>query len=1763
MMSRRECRAAERKRSELMSKKREENRNGLARRMIAGLLSLVMLCGLLPASVLPAFAVEEPEEAEEQVSWAQDYMDKLVSWGVMRGDIDGNMYPDRDITRAEFVTMINRAYGYEDVGEIPFTDVGSRAWYADDIAIAYNVGYFAGTSETTASPEASLTREQAALLLGRNMMLQETRGETLGYSDSREFSEWSRNMMRSITNAGIIDGYPDGSFRPQKLISRGEVACMLAKAIGTPIQESGVHTLGGVYGNVTINTPGVTLRNTTIAGDLYLTGGIGLGDVLLENVKVLGRIVTSGAGESNAGDSSILLRNVQADEMIVDNISNQFVTVRAEGDTSIGVTSVRTPAYLEDVTPDGFGLKLIKLDGEEGTNLQLAGNIKEVINQTPGSRIVMAQGVAKKITVDEKATGTGLSILNGARVETVNLDVGASVSGDGDIEHLVVNAPGSTISMLPDTMTVRPGVNANIGGENMDTVAAAESSADPRLLAGYPDVRSIAPESATAVFSTNKKGTVYWALSALSDGSVSEKDLMTPPAYGGSVLQSGTIAAAASKTEYTAGLKDLVTDGSYYVTSMLVDNRGQHSPVKVAAFTTPDDTVPAFAEGYPRVSKITSTDAQVTAMTNKSCMLYYALLPKGSTAPKAADFRTGAITGNLGYGSLDMVKNSTQPFQVNSLPLEEQVTYDLYLWLTDYDNAKSSEVVKLEITTMDGTPPIIRHMDRTNATNNSITMTFSLNEPGVVFWGVVKEGNRFYTENDVDPESEWAKIYVTNGGVNSIARSGNQGVAAATAETDFNFTINNLEPETAYHIYYVARDTAGNYSEAVEDKIIRTTDGSAPTVTQEFSVPGEEFDPADPKPLSNTSIRLVFSESAKGWRQDASGQYYDDDFQALYQKVLQANTNQERAEAKDALAQALREHIQMYVASKGQPVLVTDRSDPSYEADSPWIIDYREAMVTQEVGRTDEGKEVTRMVITFPSKDDPAYSRENPKPDGLNLDSGATYFFRLINIADTSEAENKMQNQDLPRFTTQSAQVYVEEGIISRIHESELRNATDANKDPSNYVRVDFTFEIDPQNTEKSDESNTWDMLLWADMRMDFTLYSREEGETYWKREGNATIPGVSTSADGTYTYVSLTKAFHTEMNDTPRFDLLRDLNKKIEYAVHITSLKGIPESSDKATPWTDTVHMQITIGTGNQNAMQNLAQGAYERDWEAVKDKTVQPIGVPDPRTLEHKFSDEVAPEFVDNYPTIQVGDTQARITSMLDRNGYVYYVAVPVTIEDPDKRDAFFAALNGTSQGFVNAKALIDGADYTTTMLPTTLDGAGRPDLKDVPVNGQGGDADGNGELLLSKPDVRTVTDARAIPNSVWTAQPERMMYAEVEDYFYIRNLLPDTLYLLYLVTKGEGPVYSDNVYCYTFVTGEAERPTITLDGGNPNVSVHVDRNSYVSYLLVINNTNKDPLDLHKKLLADDGTSNTSYTLNEEGLKNAGTMTVLDALTKPASGISYFDQYVTEEGKRTLESRIRLESGGGNSVTMDGGHEKDVEFTDGKEGSDLTQVISEYANNLDPLEEYIFLATAYTQVGSGPSFRALRPVIRVDNEAPKVKSIITSNANPDKVTNVLADAIKLTWSGTVTVEFDEDLFYKLTDGANPRILPISREGDVNSSELSSMESEELAKLEWVKLGWVTTTSHAGEVTILGPEEQQTNIISFEFTDIPRNVPISIGNGRLCDEGGNTRGVFQIMLMLTVDEFGYYAPKFTLNNDTWKADDYYEIPATRIVAVS
>lgn len=797
--------------------------------------------------------------------WADSSLTKLRDWGVMRGDQNGSMEPDRNITRAEFVTMINRAFGYKTMGKQPFRDVKGTEWYANDINIAYNQGYFVGSSKNTASPNDSLTREEAMTLIGRNLMLTPDESENMIFTDGRALSSWSRGIVTAAAKKGIVKGDSEGTFRPQAPITRGEVATLLARTIGTPLNQAGSSTLGMVSGNVMISASGVELHDTTINGDLYITAGVGLGYVTLNNVTVNGQVIASGSGVSNASTNSLTARNCLINELIVDSPNNVAISFTAEGSTRIEKTYVRTDSFLEEQCYGSNGFQSIEVDGEQGTRLDLSGDFKDVTIKTPEGVVALGRGSIEKLMVDESATDASVIIDEGALINEVYLDAPTNITGAGDIGYLKVNTNGSTIQMLPDKIEIRPGVIANINGEDMTSQDAEESSSYPRILAGYPKLDDVGPTAANAILNTNKTGTVYWGVTLEADGPLSSDQLIKPPSYGFKAVVSGQSPIETAEEDITTAIRSLKTDTEYTFSAALVDERGDRSPRKTRDFITPDNTIPAFAAGYPRLDHDDYTDesrtdyfAAIESVATKTCTVYYAVYKQGLPAPTADELRTQTMSGHIKgtNGKMNVQKNEPHFITVNGLA--EKTSYDMYFVLSDGVNM--SGVKKLSFTTGDRTPPEFNedYPKSDNAKEKSVDVKYSVNEDATVYWVAVKRGDTYPVPPDnweggsVPLDSDEAKAQVMSG--SNALKSGK---ASAKMDKEGKFTISGLEAQTGYDVYLVLQDTAGNIGKQVVTLQVKTLDVIPPVAEL-------AFDPdVNGQPLVESDISIVFNEEIR------------------------------------------------------------------------------------------------------------------------------------------------------------------------------------------------------------------------------------------------------------------------------------------------------------------------------------------------------------------------------------------------------------------------------------------------------------------------------------------------------------------------------------------------------------------------------------------------------------------------------------------------------------------------------------------------------------------------------------------------------------------------------------------------------------------------------------------------------------------------------------------------------------------------------------
>ena len=1459
-------------------------------------LAAVLLLGSVPGFVLPSSA-----------HWADPYLDQLVDWGVMRADQTAN--PDTPLTRAEFMATINRAYGYQEMGEMPFEDVSEGDWFYDDVAIAYNAGYMKGTSKTTASPNDHLTREQAVCILGRNMMMRETPGEDMAFTDSRSISSWARGMVKTAVNQYIIGGFPDDSFRPKDNITKGQMAVLVTRCVGNPVNQSGTHELGSVFGNVTVTAPNVTLRNTTVSGDLYISGGVGLGGIKLENVDVLGRIVVSGTGESEGGSASVIMRNVNANELLVDNMQKKYVTVRADGITEIPKTIVRTNAYLEDNNTDKKGLLNISLEGKPGTRLDLAGRIKEVVDKTPDSIVQVAKGTVAKLTVDEAATNSTVQINRNTRVKELNLDVATTVTGEGDVDKLNINAPGSVVSMLPDDIYIRPGIDGSINGGVMDSDAAEESSLDPRLLAGYPAARDIAPTGFRADFSGNKKGTVYWAVSAITDGSIGADNLISPPSYGSKALRGGSVGLPAGDTVGSTQVSGLSVGGSYYLSAVLVDARNQRSPVKVISFSTPDNTVPAFGEGYPYMSFIGKADkkdekitAQVAVMATKSCKMYYAVLPQGAQAPTAADMKAAAVTGNLGYGSEELVKNTVWDGDqaiIVSNRLDEQKNYVLYLWLTDGVN--SSAVTSLAITTPDATPPEFTQHPRLNGNVQAtqIPMAATVNEDATIYWAVVSEGADYPLPNlQSDPlsednemegntpvrsklDSEYAKICVKSG-MSAIAR----GQADAKGGTEVTFNITGLQAEKAYDLYYLAQDTAGNYTVQVYrlEGGLHTLDTSGPVITQSFSSVPSRDNPNSP--LSSTDIMLDFSENVR-CKTNGEGK----DFVSLYNA---AKKDGPTSNAMKLFTDALKASVVLNVVNEDGGSDEVPTYQDSQTPPANWVVDYRKVVVEQ--------KPDGHVVLTFHgtgSTNDPA----------VKLSNGVQYYFEFRNITDASTSKNDLdplnnkvnytnaeKKHSIDSFTTVFSQVKM--NSISFDDLPEFRSGTAASsQDPKNsgYVRQDIGFRLNPESTENTPEEYIYDLLFYADTTVKYDLYYRVVGkENNTPLEANG-IPLEQPDPDkniaGSPYYQNLITDYKPNKgaNDTvissdpdengwrylgnggtsagggqsmdnhfngcsSTYPQLKNLSEKLYYdfVIVITEKGGVSEYKS----WNGDVWFDVYIEAGRRRPVQRLSENPTpgrrdEMERAGLNGDGVVNIGL-EPRSggkYLHdvaQFPNTTPPAWTSRYPKFYNDEKAAESIYEEVTKGEG---AVAKTDNVALVGDTFaWLQINLSSPGTVHyVVARESGTNAIDTKLQekiTTGTGTSTADITDAI------------EVWAKIP----TDDESSYPSNITVTSPSVLAIAEPtypkEQYpqgavaypsggatipIYVDGLQANTDYYVYFVLEaqsdGTAPGEYSQVFVYKFRTSQTSGPKIELTGGSSNGIATVrtqNTNSSLTYLI-----------------------------------------------------------------------------------------------------------------------------------------------------------------------------------------------------------------------------------------------------------------------------------------------------------------------------------------
>jgi hypothetical protein len=154
--------------------------------------------------------------------------------GLMNGVSDTSFAPGGAASRAMVVTMLWRLDGEKQGAPSGFGDVPEDAWYRAAVDWATEAGIVNGTSATTFSPDAPVTREQLAAILYRYAAAKGWgfAGEwdyPLPYSDASQIAPYAREAMAWMTMNGIVGGMGDGTLAPGSGATRAQIAAMFQR----------------------------------------------------------------------------------------------------------------------------------------------------------------------------------------------------------------------------------------------------------------------------------------------------------------------------------------------------------------------------------------------------------------------------------------------------------------------------------------------------------------------------------------------------------------------------------------------------------------------------------------------------------------------------------------------------------------------------------------------------------------------------------------------------------------------------------------------------------------------------------------------------------------------------------------------------------------------------------------------------------------------------------------------------------------------------------------------------------------------------------------------------------------------------------------------------------------------------------------------------------------------------------------------------------------------------------------------------------------------------------------------------------------------------------------------------------------------------------------------------------------------------------------------------------------------------------------------
>ncbi|NIK66994.1 S-layer homology domain-containing protein [Paenibacillus sp. BK720] len=185
----------------------------------------------LKVSIQASLNAGKPTSFQDTAShWASKDISLGAKIGIIAGYPDGNFRPDASVTRAEFSTLVVKAFALRSGnGGKEFEDTPT-SWAQESIGILADYGVISGYPDGTFHPDQTITRAEMVAILSKILIMQSNSGESNTFIDIAP-QHWAKKMIEEATAAGIIQGKGGNRFAPDDTLTRAEALTVILRVM--------------------------------------------------------------------------------------------------------------------------------------------------------------------------------------------------------------------------------------------------------------------------------------------------------------------------------------------------------------------------------------------------------------------------------------------------------------------------------------------------------------------------------------------------------------------------------------------------------------------------------------------------------------------------------------------------------------------------------------------------------------------------------------------------------------------------------------------------------------------------------------------------------------------------------------------------------------------------------------------------------------------------------------------------------------------------------------------------------------------------------------------------------------------------------------------------------------------------------------------------------------------------------------------------------------------------------------------------------------------------------------------------------------------------------------------------------------------------------------------------------------------------------------------------------------------------------------------